>query len=273
MLIDKVTLVQLIELNKKLKHLDTEYNKIAESTTISDSRKSILLTNIYVKKASITFADFDGKSTPDAQGVDFLVLWYQAFQKEFDIQLSGRWWESIGLSSPELTHMAPITFGQFFDAKTIVDAGIKSGADRWQTLQYLMSIFLVGKSEYRDEYTYEQDDWFILCGMCTLDMAIKVSKWWDMLNKYINDHYTVFQDSGDVREHSDNIDDYMNRWGWVNFLMTVAKTKAFDISGSGMNSIDCVRKTKASEVLIWASAEKEHNIATNRDMKEAYKTH
>jgi hypothetical protein len=271
MLISKVTLVQLIALNKKLKPLDDEYKKLTEDTTMNPTRRGILLTNIFVKKASITFTDFDGKSTPETQSVDFLVLWYQDFLKEFDMPLTGKWWESIGLCAPELTHMSPISFGQFIDAKMMVDGGTKQGVDRWQTLQYLMAIFLVGKSEYKDEYTFEEDDWFILCGMCTLDMAIKVSKWWDILNQYVNDHYTVFQDSGDIRENCENVDDYMSKWGWVNFLMSVAKTKAFDISGSGMNSIDCVRKTKASEVLIWASAEKDYNVATNRDTKAMYK--
>lgn len=270
MFIDKVTLVQLIELNKKLKPLDDEYKRLTDDTAISAGRKQILLTGIFVKKASATFIDFDGKSMPE-QGVDFLVSWYQDFLQEFDAELTGKWWEYIGLCAPELTHMSPITFGQFIDAKMMVDAGIKQGVDRWQTLQYLMAIFLVGKSEYKDEYTFEENDWFILCGMCTLDMAIKVSKWWDMLNKYVNDHYTVFQDSGDSRENCENIDEYMTRWGWVNFLMTVAKTKVFDILGSGMNSVDCVRKTKASEVLIWASADKEYNVATARDTKAMYK--
>ena len=51
------------------------------------------------------------------------------------------------------------------------------------------------------------------------------------------------------------------------FLKNIAKTKTFDISGSGKNSIECLRESKAYDVLIWASEEKDYNIAVSRDMK------
>lgn len=273
MLINKVTLFQLIELNKAIKPLDNDYNDVVNSEVLSDVKRNILLTGIFVKKAQKTFEAFGEESTLDIKtiGVDSLILWYTEFTKFFEIPLEGNWWKEIGLSEPELTHMSPIVFGQFIDAKMIVEAGLRDEQDKWQVMQYVMAIFLIGKRKYDYLFTNETNSQFIRCGKRTLDVAIKFSKWWDLLNVYINTHYTLFQDSGDIREHCDNIDEHMKRWGWVNFLKSIAKTKAFDIAGSGMNSIDCVRATKASEILVWASEEKEDNVARNRDLKEAYK--
>ncbi len=259
--LSKVTLNELIALNRSLSPLEAEYKEVTESKDYSDTRKHLLLTNIFINKAKITFQSF-GESISDINtiGVDSLVLWYNDFVKLFEIELVGEWWKEVGLCRPELDHMTNISFGQFIDAKMIVDGGNKSGQDKWEIVQYLMSIFCISrKQKYDYLYTNESNPQFIRQGKKDVVAAIKVSKWWDELNKYINDHYTVFKDSGDIRDNTDNMDEHMARWGWVNFLKTVAKTKAFDIEGSGMNSIDCVRVTKASEILVWASEEKEEN--------------
>lgn len=57
----------------------------------------------------------------------------------------------------------------------------------------------------------------------------------------------------------------MEQWGWVSFLKEIAKTKVFDIPGSGKNSIECAKDTKAYDVLIFASEEKQLNEAQNMD--------
>lgn len=274
MLIDDLSLVSLIELNRKLKPLEDRHNNIIAGED-SDQRKQILLTRVFIAKAKIAYTYIlqQSASEVDSLDVDFLFSWYTSFLESFELTLQGRWWLEAKLPEPELTHMTPVTFGQFIDAKMIVDAGVKDGKDRWQAVQYLVAIFCIGKRKYDYNWTNELSPHFIRSGKVTGRAAILVSRWWDQLNKHINDNYTVFQDSGDIRENSENIDEHMKRWGWVNFLKGIAKTKAFDISGSGMNSIDCVRETKASEILVWASEEKDQNVATNRDMKESYRQH
>lgn len=57
----------------------------------------------------------------------------------------------------------------------------------------------------------------------------------------------------------------MKVFGWVNFLKEIAKTKVFDLPGTGMNSIDCAKASKAYDVLIFASEEKSFNEAQNLD--------
>lgn len=272
MLVNKVTLSQLIEINKLVSGLDKRSYDISVSDD-SASRKAILQTNVFIQKAQYTYSYITGKSAQeiDTLSVDFLFSWYSDFLKSFDAPLVGRWWESAKLPEPELTHMTNITFGQFIDAKMIVDAGTRDGHDKWQIVQYIMSIFMLNKKQaYDNTFVHEKSRQFIKCGTMPAYTAIVVSRWWDLLNKYINDNYTVFQDPGDRRENSENMDEHMRRWGWVNFLKSIAKTKAFDISGSGMNSIDCVRATKASEILVWASEERESNTAASRDMKSVH---
>lgn len=53
----------------------------------------------------------------------------------------------------------------------------------------------------------------------------------------------------------------------MNFLKEIAKTKAFDIPNSGLNSIDCAKVSKAFDVLIWASEDKEYGEAQYLDQE------
>jgi len=66
---------------------------------------------------------------------------------------------------------------------------------------------------------------------------------------------------------------HFDRYGWVNFLKTIAATKVFDIPGSGLNSIDCARKARAFDVLIYASEEKSLGEAQSLDFEEELRKH
>lgn len=48
----------------------------------------------------------------------------------------------------------------------------------------------------------------------------------------------------------------MKDFGWVNFLKSLASTKVFDIPGSKLNSLDCVRVSPCFDVLLFASEDK-----------------
>lgn len=45
----------------------------------------------------------------------------------------------------------------------------------------------------------------------------------------------------------------------------MAKTKVFDLPGSNMNSIDCVRCSKLFDVLLYSSEERDYNEALSLD--------
>lgn len=59
----------------------------------------------------------------------------------------------------------------------------------------------------------------------------------------------------------------------MNFLKAIAKTKVFDIPGSGSNSIECARRAKAFDVLVFASEEKELNEAQFLDYEDEKSKH
>lgn len=82
----------------------------------------------------------------------------------------------------------------------------------------------------------------------------------------MGEHFPVFQE---IRGPGAGrfVAKHMEQWGWVSFLKEIAKTKVFDIPGSGMNSIDCTKASKAFDVLIFASEEKQFNEAQNLDFE------
>ena len=55
---------------------------------------------------------------------------------------------------------------------------------------------------------------------------------------------------------------YYREWGWIDFLSEIAKTKVFDIYGSGLDSIECAKNANAYKVLMYASNEKLKAVAT-----------
>jgi hypothetical protein len=59
---------------------------------------------------------------------------------------------------------------------------------------------------------------------------------------------------------------YYDEWGWVDFLVEIAKTKMFDIDGAGLDSIECAKRAKAFTVLTYASSERDKGVA----IKNAY---
>jgi hypothetical protein len=68
-----------------------------------------------------------------------------------------------------------------------------------------------------------------------------------------------------------HIKHHFDRWGWINFLKSIASTKVFDIPGSNMNSIQCARKARAFDVLVYASEDKTYNEAQALDHEEEMK--
>ena len=154
-----------------------------------------------------------------------------------------------------------ITAGQFIDDKIITSS--MSDSNVWQQLKYIIAIYCTDKYDPYD--CLETSDMFKSIGCYKMDVCVQYMKWYECYNAYLHNNYSLFMDSGE--EEQPNMKAHMKRWGWVNFLKNLAKTKVFDIQGSRMNSIDCVRATLLDDVLTWASEEKDSNIASMRDME------
>lgn len=261
--LEAITLAQWIDYVNSLNPLDEHLR--AASDMEESQRKTILLTRNLVDRAYHTFNYFDGlnehRNNTEIPVEDMLNEYNNVFCKMFDAAPE----PERHLPSHELTEANTITFGQLIDAKMIT---ADSERNKWELLQYVATIFCLRNDSkaYNEMDTQEDSESFIACGKMKMNYALMVFKWWENLNTYINENFTLFQDNGEPEKA--NMKEHMARWGWINFLKSIAKTKVFDISGSGLNSIDCARQARAATVLTWASEEKDYNAALSRDMKE-----
>lgn len=238
-----ITLSQWIAYTNGMRPVD---DVTAQLVALPESAKrGVLITRNYVAKAFKT-AEFFGVAD---LCVDDAIKGYEAVLSLFDSP------ELPDINPPEIT---AITFGQFIDAKMITS----SDANKWELLRYVTVIFFSEK--YNPEDLKEDSVNFDSSGKINMSQAVAILRWFELLNTTINDTYTLFQDSGE--KEGDSMKEHMRRWGWINFLKSIAKTKVFDISGSGMNSIDCARAASLDDVLTWASEEKDYNIALSRDL-------
>lgn len=259
-----ITLNQWIDYTNAVQPIDTELSAVME---LKSYRKPVLLTSLYVKRAYFTYSHFAGIDYAEATAtifVDDMMEWFnEGFCKMFEAEsvITLDW----HLPPPELTPTSGITFGEFIDSKMMTQAS--EGKSKWELLRYICAIYLRPHGEaYNPQFVEESSERFNLVGALPMSTVMAVANFFEQLNSYANDNFPIFQESED--SGGGNVKAHMSRWGWINFLKEMAKTKAFDIQGSNMNSIDCVRATNACEVLTWASEEKEHNIASNADMEE-----
>jgi hypothetical protein len=242
-----ISLIQWIAYTNRLRPLDDELTLLREME--ETKRKQVLITKNYVNRAfeSASFFELSGEMY-----VDDVLKAYDAFCSLLNEDLF----------EIEVPKQADIEFGQLIDAKMTLQNG--SERSKWELLQYLLVIFS-GEWKYDPVMLDESSDQFLWVGLYVMSHVIAFSKWWDELNTTVHNSFTVFQDSGE--DEGANMKMHMERWGWINFLKSVAKTKVFDIPGSGMNSIDCARTAKMDDVLIWSSEEKDYNLAVMRDME------
>ncbi len=253
--LSNITLGKWIDYTNSLQQLEANLASLKDMKECP--RKEILVTRNVVDSAYHTYYFFEGIGEPSVE--DVLNEYNTVFCKLFDdVEPS-----TLSLPSYEVSGTNPITFGQFIDAKMIAQGAINDGTNKWVLLQYIAAIFC-NDGDYKAEYVNEGSEMFQQRADMPMSNAMALYTWWEKLNEYIHDNYTLFQDSGEPEKA--NMKEHMQRWGWINFLKSIAKTKVFDIAGSGLNSIDCARQATCADVLSWASEEKDYNIALTRDM-------
>lgn len=251
-----ITLGKWIDYTNSLAGLEAKLSEVKDMP--EGQRKQILLTRNLVDTAYHTYAFFGGKDSPPVE--DVLKGYTEGFCKLFDnVEPS-----DTDLPSHELAGNHPMTFGQLIDAKMIAQGAANENSNKWALLQYIAAIFM-SDGDYKADYVSEDNEVYKSMAELPMNVVVALSQWWEKLNEYINSNYTLFQDSGEPEKA--NVKEHMHRWGWVNFLKSIAKTKVFDIAGSGLNSIDSARQALATDVLTWASEEKDYNIAVGRDME------
>jgi hypothetical protein len=61
---------------------------------------------------------------------------------------------------------------------------------------------------------------------------------------------------------------HYERFGWINFLSSVAETKIFDIPGGGKDSIECAKDADLFKVLMYSSEKRDYNVALAASMNK-----
>jgi hypothetical protein len=159
-----------------------------------------------------------------------------------------------------------VTFGQFIDSKMIVSA--MEGRNPYESVPYLIAIYRESQG-YNPECCNEGSAEFQAALQTPILEAAGWLKGFDSFNKTLAETYTLFQDSGSMQGGS--MAEHMKKWGWVRFLKEIAKTKVFDLPGSGMNSVECAKRAKLDDVLVWASEDKDYSEAYASDMEDRIK--
>lgn len=175
-------------------------------------------------------------------------------------------WDGIEYILPDaqLSQASAMTFGEVVDSKAMSQNAKLLEWTRWELIQMLCAMFLRPDGvPYEESLSYIGGVASDRMAMVPMRIALQVSSWYESLNRFLEENFTIFQDSS--IKSGNFMKKHFAAWGWVNFLKSIAKTKVFDIPGSGMNSIQCARVSKAYDVLMYASEEKEYGEALNAD--------
>lgn len=193
------------------------------------------------------------------------------FNQEMDLALQFNWQKSVWHLPPiELNTKSKMTFGEFIDSKVSTQNAGDNETSTWEMLLNVACIFLLKPEEtYNEEWLYPDSQRIELMKQLPVTIGRQVGKWFEEFNNYLKEYFPLFGESS-IRGGI-HTGQHMQDWGWINFLKEVAKTKIYDISGSGMNSIECARKAKAFDVLVDASEEKLYNEAKALDTEALYK--
>lgn len=238
----EVTLSDWLEFESSCRDIEAWHECVKSQP--ESRRKQIMLTSSFYEKAN-KWAQFFGIRF---DSVDECMNAYQAFLS----------FEPEAISLPVIEDMKA---GQLIDSKMMLAA--HGEASQWEFARLLLIIFHF--APYNSKHLEELSSIYADAGKVTIDKCAYILAWYERLSIEICERYTLFHDSGE--EEQPHMKAHMQRWGWINFIISIAKTKVFDIPGGGKNSIECVRESSLDDILIWASQEKDYNIAVMRDME------
>lgn len=172
------------------------------------------------------------------------------------------------LPAVELMPNSKMTFGEFIDSKVVVQDAHQQKQTRWELLHQVAAIFLRKPGEtYTDEFIMPDSERLELLNHLPMRIALAVGEWFDQFNTFLDKSFPVFHKS-DIKGGR-NMKMHFAEWGWINFLKSIAQTKVFDVPAWGVDSIECARRAKCFDVLIYASEDKSYNEAQYYDMEDA----
>lgn len=184
--LSEITLGQKIEFQRKYGNIHDE--KLKSILEIKDEfEKELELTQFQVEQMFDTFAFFAGvepQALRESEFVDAVANIYYSCLSELNIEQNiveplrefvwkGEMWY---LDAPSLKHGDKMTFGEVIDSKQVIQNMIGFGANKWECLVPLASIFLRKKDEaYQESFLYENSERQNLMYGLPFDIALHVA--------------------------------------------------------------------------------------------------
>lgn len=198
----------------------------------------------------------DSKFVDELCGVYFLYMRDIFDESEGDPKQEFLWnGETWYLPTPELTGESMMKTKEVIYSKEHLRILHEEGANVYEQALTLAMIFLRKKDEpFQKEFIFQNSERYQLMQTLPLSIALDVAKFYGMLSEYLFDVFPIFW-PGKMKS-GPNAKKHYQEFGWINFLKTVAKTKAFDTNIPGMNSIQCVEEALAFDVFSWTSEDK-----------------
>lgn len=189
------------------------------------------------------------------------------------LQLGYDWNGSVWSLPPvELGPNDNLTFGEFIDSKVVIQNVKAAEQTKWELLQQIACIFFREPGvPYKQEEVTEGSERMQLMGTLPMSIVLIIAEWFERFNNNLTESFAVFGKSN--VKGGRNVSKHFEQWGWINFLISIAKTKIFDLPNSGLNSIECARLAPCYDVLMYASQEKGYNEAVYADMEAERKKH
>lgn len=234
------------------------------------NEKEVELTLFHVEHAVKAFAFFTGLPLSEvADHIDVrqviavfeatlinLILPEAPDRSDDPIIWNGEFWF---LPTPELRPDSEMTFNEFLVAKEIVRQVQAIGGSKWDALPYLCAIYLRNEDQpFSEDLVMEGGDRVEQMHDLPMDIAHQVATFFELHNAHLHEFFSVFRKS---RGKGPNLSKHFDRWGWISFLTYIAECGLFTIPGAGLNAIECAKRAKLYEVLVYASEKKDHDEA------------
>jgi hypothetical protein len=232
--------------------------------------KEIAGADLYVDGAIQSFSFFTGIPLADCSRIDLpqLLNVYGAARAvmaeqeeqhpEGPYAFKGELWY---IAPPEVNTESKVTFNEFLVSKEVVRQLHAVGEGIWAALPYLCCVYLRKEDEpFTEALAREGGDRYQLMMELPLDIALAVTFFFEQLNAFIQEHFSLFQPG---KSKGPDMAALFERWGWISFLTMIAESGIFTIPGNGLNAIDNAKAAKLYDVLVYASEKKDSETIVN----------
>lgn len=160
------------------------------------------------------------------------------------------------LPEHELTPSSEISFGELIVAKEIGRNLCTTSSDKLHAIAQLGTVFLRPLDKNYNEAEVGNDELLKFMFDLPMDIALRIGAWYDRWSDYVQKNFSVFE-KGKKNKKSIDMSAHFDKWGWISFMNYVAQNATIFYKSNGLSNLDNIKQTKAYDVLLWASCQKD----------------